>query len=68
MAACAPPRSIADGPERVSGEWWRAAGEADEERDYFGVEDEGGARYWLYRAGPLDPAQGARWFMHGLFG
>jgi len=40
-----------DGPERVYGEWWKKSGERDAVRDYFRVEDESGARFWLYRRG-----------------
>lgn len=60
----------ADGPERIFGEWWRRNGEADAVRDYFQVEDEGGARFWLFRRGDgLDPKSGdLSWWMHGLFG
>jgi protein ImuB len=60
----------ADGPERIFGEWWRRSGEADAVRDYFQVEDEGGARFWLFRRGDgLDPKTGdLSWWMHGLFG
>jgi protein ImuB len=47
----------ADGPERIYGEWWKQSGEADAVRDYFQVEDEEGARFWLYRRGDgIDPA------------
>jgi len=62
--------AAADGPERVYGEWWRHAGERDAVRDYFQVEDEAGARFWLYRSGDgEDPATGdLSWHMHGLFG
>ena len=60
----------ADGPERICGEWWRGAAEAqevrDDYRDYYRVEDEAGRRFWLYRAGTYQP-DGARWFLHGLF-
>ena len=56
----------ADGPERICGEWWRGAEEAEELRDYYSVEDEAGRRFWLYRAGLCQP-EGARWFLHGLF-
>lgn len=61
--------AAADGPERVYGEWWRRAGERDAVRDYFQVEDEAGARFWLYRRGDGDdPATGdLSWHMHGLF-
>jgi protein ImuB len=60
----------ADGPERIHGEWWRRAGEADAVRDYFQVEAEDGARFWLYRRGDgLDPATGdLSWYLHGVFG
>jgi len=60
----------ADGPERIHGEWWRRAGEAEAVRDYFQVEDEAGARFWLYRRGDgVDPATGdLSWYLHGVFG
>lgn len=45
----------AEGPERLSPEWWRAAGDprqaAATTRDYYRVEDEDGGRFWLYREG-----------------
>jgi protein ImuB len=50
----------AEGPERISPEWWRD--EAGTTRDYWRVEAEEGGRFWLYRDQP------ARWFLHGLFG
>ncbi|QDX27593.1 DNA polymerase Y family protein [Sphingomonas suaedae] len=60
----------ADGPERITGEWWRRAAETHAVRDYFRVEDEGGHRYWLFRRG--DGERGATgdlsWYLHGLFG
>lgn len=60
----------ADGPERVFGEWWKNDAELARSRDYFQVEDEGGARYWLYRDGDgEDAASGSqRWFIAGVFG
>lgn len=58
----------AEGPERVTGEWWQRAPERLAVRDYFRVEDETGQRFWLFRRG-----DGARsetgdlsWFVHGL--
>ena len=59
----------ADGPERIEDEWWR---EDRPVRDYYRVEDETGARFWLYREGLYrDPSGGAdggaRWYLHGLF-
>ena len=57
----------ADGPERVCGEWWLNRGEVNETRDYFRVEDEQGARYWLFRDNRLTPNQNHLWFLHGVF-
>ncbi len=50
----------AEGPERLSREWWLPQDAGAAERDYFRVEDEDGRRYWLYR-------EDSRWFLHGLF-
>ena len=60
----------AEGPERIGEEWWRRPIEAvgpGRVRDYYRVEDDTGARYWLFRAG-LYGAGEPRWFLHGLFG
>ena len=59
----------ADGPERIFGEWWARDAERTAVRDYFQVEDEAGARFWIYRAGDgEDVATGSqRWFLHGIF-
>jgi protein ImuB len=57
----------ADGPERIAGEWWRGGGEREVVRDYYGVEDEEGRRFWLFRAGLYRPETRPRWFLHGLF-
>lgn len=59
-----------DGPERIHGEWWRRDGEVWAVRDYFRVEDERGARFWLFRRGDgVEPATGdLSWYLHGLFG
>ncbi len=60
----------ADGPERITGEWWKSAAERDAVRDYFLVEDEGGQRFWLFRRG--DGERGVTgdlsWYLHGRFG
>jgi protein ImuB len=60
----------ADGPERIHGEWWRRLEEAEATRDYFQVEDEEGARFWLYRRGDgVDSRTGdLSWYLHGVFG
>jgi protein ImuB len=59
----------ADGPERIHGEWWKRAAEAEGVRDYFQVEDEEGARFWLYRRGDgVDQRTGdLSWYLHGVF-
>ncbi|HEX4112439.1 MAG TPA: DUF6504 family protein [Stellaceae bacterium] len=57
----------AEGPERILGEWWRGAREAQLLRDYYRVEDEDGRRYWLFRAGLYRPDIRSRWFLHGLY-
>jgi len=60
----------ADGPERIYGEWWKHLSEADSVRDYFQVEDDSGARFWLFRRGDgVDPRTGdLSWYIHGVFG
>ena len=60
----------ADGPERVSGEWWKRASEQHSVRDYFRVEDEAGQRFWLFRRGDGERGESGdlSWFMHGAFG
>ncbi len=62
----------AEGPERIGEEWWKGAIEdvrIGHIRDYYRVEDEAGARFWLFRAGLYgDPAIPPKWWMHGLFG
>lgn len=62
----------ADGPERIAPEWWREdpsrlfSGEM-EARDYYRIEDETGARFWVYRQGLYRPDRVAHWYMHGFF-
>lgn len=53
----------ADGPERIEQEWWNSEGKA---RDYYVVEDEQGARYWLFRLGQYGEGE-PQWFLHGFF-
>lgn len=56
----------AQGPERITPEWWRRTGEAA--RDYYLVEDADGRRFWLYRAGLYEPdAPTPDWYVHGVF-
>jgi len=59
---------LAEGPERIEPEWWRAIGQdVPELRDYYRVEDENGQRFWIFREGLYDGANHPRWFLHGLF-
>jgi len=53
----------ADGPERIEREWWIEQGLV---RDYYRVEDEQGARYWVFRSGRYDDDK-SEWFIHGFF-
>ena len=56
------------GPERIAPEWWKDR-PSTRLRDYFKVEDQAGARLWLYREGLHDDGRGGepRWFVHGFF-
>ncbi|MFI4976659.1 MAG: DUF6504 family protein [Caulobacterales bacterium] len=61
----------AEGPERLAEEWWRRSpGETTPAhvRDYYRVEDEAGARFWIFRAGLYSAGAPAKWWLHGLFG
>ncbi len=63
----------AEGPERLSAEWWRADAGAPRPartRDYYRVEDDQGRRYWLYREGLYarqDADLAPVWWLHGVF-
>ncbi|MCK0168867.1 DNA polymerase Y family protein [Jannaschia sp. S6380] len=56
------------GPERIAPEWWRAR-PGTRLRDYYKVEVDEGARYWLYREGIVGDGRGGEpgWFLHGMF-
>jgi len=59
--------ALAQGPERIAGEWWRRH-EPQPTRDYYLVENEIGRRFWLYREGLYGrETTRPRWFVHGLF-
>ncbi len=62
----------AEGPERLAEEWWRLADFDDAEtghvRDYYRVEDDAGARFWIFRAGLYSAETPTKWWLHGLFG
>jgi len=57
-----------EGPERIAPEWWRERS-TTRLRDYYRIEDEGGARYWIYRRGIAGDGRGGvpDWFLQGLF-
>ncbi|WP_134497317.1 Y-family DNA polymerase [Microvirga pakistanensis] len=54
----------ADGPERITPEWWNGD-KSSFARDYYRVETEQGGRFWIFRDAPT--AEGGRWWMHGFF-
>ncbi len=64
----------AEGPERLSPEWWRAdpdgaPGLPRRTRDYYAVEDDAGRRFWLFRDGLYErDADLPRWWIQGVFG
>ncbi len=48
------------GPERLSAEWWTAGDGGT--RDYYRVETESGARFWVFCE-----VNSRKWYMHGVF-
>jgi len=59
----------AQGPQRIAPEWWREiGGKTSRTRDYYRIEDEGGAGYWVFREGLYGREEAPSWFLHGLFG
>lgn len=50
----------AEGPERLTAGWWRDNSPSWKFRDYYRVEDDRGARFWIFRES--DPA---RWYLRG---
>ncbi len=55
-------------PERIAAEWWRRRDPEEKFRDYYHVEDEHGARFWLFRTSLPGETEQVRWYLHGLFG
>lgn len=51
--------ATAYGPERIETAWWRGP---TVRRDYYVVETESGARFWLFRR-----LRDGGWFLHGAF-
>ena len=80
---------VAQGPERIAPEWWRefarpttspeesgASPQRSRTRDYYRIEDDSGARYWVFRDGLYqdrgdeereDTDALPRWYVHGLY-
>lgn len=60
----------AEGPERIGEEWWKPPIDdvsVGHVRDYYRVEDQDGARFWLFRAGLYDASAPPKWWLHGVF-
>ena len=58
--------SRASGPERIAPQWWTAPA-GSRTRDYFRLQDEQGARFWVYREGLPERGEDVSWFLHGFF-
>jgi protein ImuB len=57
----------AEGPERISPEWWQTK-PGEPTRDYYRIEDPEGRRFWLFRSGLYErETTKPTWFMHGVF-
>jgi protein ImuB len=64
-----------EGPERLTPEWWRGESLPWEVRDYYRIEDEEGARFWIFREKKTPTSTGetipetsndcTRWFLCG---
>ncbi|MBS0232718.1 MAG: DNA polymerase Y family protein [Proteobacteria bacterium] len=65
----------AEGPERIADEWWlslylREGQKKPRTRDYYRIEDQAGAMYWVFRHGLYEGEETSErpsWFLHGLF-
>lgn len=56
----------ATGPERIAPQWW-VASSGTRTRDYFRLQDDRGARFWVYREGLPERGEDTSWFLHGFF-
>jgi protein ImuB len=56
----------AEGPERISPEWW-IDDENAKERDYFRLESELGRLFWVFRLGRYGDDPPPTWRIHGVF-
>jgi protein ImuB len=55
----------AEGPERLTPEWWRALPIRWEWQDYYRIEDERGCRFWIFRELQAAPSLATRWYLRG---
>ena len=57
----------AEGPERLTSEWWRDTSLPWQMRDYYRIEDEQGARFWIFRGvkSASCSSHPTFWFLHG---
>ena len=55
----------AEGPERLTPEWWRIDLLRWESRDYYRIEDEFGCRFWIFQEVPAAISTPTRWFLRG---
>lgn len=56
----------AEGPERISSEWW-LDNQDQAERDYFRLEVRTGQRLWVYRRGHYHQDLQPGWYVQGIF-
>ena len=54
----------AEGPERLTPEWWRGPRAVWATRDYYRIEDEQGARFWIFRE-TSRAGSAERWYLRG---
>jgi protein ImuB len=58
---------VSEGPERIAMEWWRNDRGQKLERDYFRIESQAGARFWIYREALYQSDKSRpRWYLHGF--
>jgi protein ImuB len=54
----------AEGPERLTPEWWRLEPRRWQVRDYYRIEDDRGCRFWIFQESDAAAAV-RRWFLRG---
>lgn len=56
----------AEGPERLSPEWWHDQPLPWRTRDYYRIEDQAGQRLWIFRESPQEgDSNSPRWYLQG---